>query len=72
MLRHLDHLLSILGEDGVAFGSDFDGVTVPDCMKDVTGVQGLCDAMVKHGIGETLTKKVASENWIAFLERNLN
>lgn len=72
MLRHLDHLLSTLGEDGVAFGSDFDGVTVPDCIKDVTGVQDLCDAMIEHGFGETLTKKIASENWIAFLERNLN
>ena len=28
--RHLDHLIGRLGEDGVGFGSDFDGAIVPE------------------------------------------
>src|SRR5690606_28436474 len=34
MLRHLDHLLEILGEDGVALGSDFDGALMPRDLAD--------------------------------------
>ena len=28
MCKHLDALLEILGEDGVALGSDFDGIQI--------------------------------------------
>lgn len=68
-LRHLDHLISRLGEDHVGFGSDFDGATIPDPIRDVAGVPTLIDAMRTHGYGETLIRKIASENWIALLER---
>ena len=41
MLRHLDHLISRLGEDHVGFGSDFDGATVPQGIGDVAGLPAL-------------------------------
>ncbi|PIE10249.1 MAG: peptidase [Rhodobacterales bacterium] len=71
MLRHLDHLIGLLGEDGVALGSDFDGARIPSVIGDVTGVQALCGAMRDHGFGEALVRKIASENWLAFLTRAL-
>lgn len=71
MLRHLDHLLGILGEDGVALGSDFDGAQIPDAVGDVSGVQDLCQAMCDHGFGADLVRKIASENWLAHLDRVL-
>ena len=37
MVRHLDHLLARLGEDGVALGSDFDGALMPREIGDVAG-----------------------------------
>lgn len=71
MLRHLDHLIEKVGENGVGFGSDFDGATVPDVMADVAGVPGLCDAMIAHGYGAPLVAKIAAGNWLAFLDRVL-
>ncbi len=71
VMRHLDHLLSILGEHGVAFGSDFDGAEVPKGIGDVTGVQNLCQAMLKHGYGDALVEKIAGENWLRFLDKAL-
>jgi len=69
VLAHLDHLLSILGEDHVGLGSDFDGATVPDVIGDVTGLQGLLEAMRAHGFGAEVVEKVAWRNWLSVLRR---
>lgn len=71
MLRHLDHLIGLLGEDGVALGSDYDGARIPARIGDVTGGQALCAAMLEHGFGADLVRKIASENWLGLLDRVL-
>jgi membrane dipeptidase len=68
MLRHLDHMLKLAGEDCVGFGSDFDGARVPRAIGDVSGLPVLIDAMRKHGYDEALVRKIASENWLRVLE----
>jgi membrane dipeptidase len=70
MLRHLDHLLAILGEDGVALGSDFDGALMPRDLPDASALPVLLQAMAAHGYGEALIRKIASENWIGVLQRS--
>ena len=69
MLRHLDHLIEALGEDGVGLGSDFDGALVPDVIEDVAGLPGLRGAMVAHGFGGELMEKLCNGNWLRVLER---
>ena len=69
MLRHLDHLLAHLGEDGVALGSDFDGAEMPADLTNAGALQALVNAMLDHGYGRELTEKIASKNWLGLLER---
>lgn len=69
MLRHLDHLLGILGEGGVALGSDFDGALMPTDIADVTGAARLVQAMAAHGYGEALIERIAWRNWVDVLDR---
>ena len=69
MLRHLDHLIEHLGEDHVGFGSDFDGAEVPAELGDAAGLVALRKALVAHGYGEALMRKLAHENWLAVLDR---
>ncbi|TWI36723.1 dipeptidase [Paracoccus sulfuroxidans] len=69
ILRHLDHLLSFLGEDGVALGSDFDGAEMPDDLQTVLDEPRLVQAMLDHGYGQELTEKIAFRNWVNLLER---
>ena len=71
MIQHIDYLIDKLGEDHVGLGSDFDGATVPDPIKDVTGVPKLFDAMRAHGYDAPLLTKLASANWLNLLERTL-
>ncbi|MDS9468287.1 dipeptidase [Paracoccus sp. MBLB3053] len=69
MLRHLDHLLAHLGEDGVALGSDYDGAQMPEDLSDASKLQLLIQAMLDHGYGQDLVEKIAYRNWLGLLER---
>ena len=68
-LRHLDHLIEHVGEDGVGLGSDFDGAVVPDAIGDAGGIAALRKAMRAHGYDEPLMRKLCHENWLRVLER---
>lgn len=69
MLRQLDYLVDHLGEGGVALGSDFDGALVPAPLGDVAGLQHVIEAMRQHEFGESLIRRIASENWMNLLGR---
>ncbi|MEM1345591.1 MAG: dipeptidase [Pseudomonadota bacterium] len=69
MIRHLDHLIEHVGEDGVALGSDFDGCELPREIGDVTGLPRLVAAMRQAGYGEALVEKLCWRNWLCALER---
>jgi len=69
VLRHLDHLITHLGEDHVGFGSDFDGATVPEGITDVAGLPALQQALRSHGYDDALLEKLCWRNWLATLRR---
>ena len=71
MVRHIDHLVDKLGEDHVGLGSDFDGCTVANPIKDVTGVPKLFEALADKGYGAPLLAKLARDNWLNLLDRTL-
>lgn len=69
MMRHLDHLLEILGEDHVGIGSDYDGATVPEQLTSVADLPNLTGAMQAHGFDTLLIEKLCFGNWLRVLER---
>lgn len=70
ILRHLDHLIGLLGEDRVGLGSDFDGATMPSDLKDAAGLPRLIEALRGHGYDTPLIEKLAHRNWLAVLKRS--
>lgn len=69
MIRHMDYLIKHVGVDGVGFGSDFDGATIPAEIGDVRGLPRLVDAMRRHGYDEATLRKLCYGNWVDVLER---
>lgn len=67
MIRHLEHMLRLAGEDCVGLGSDFDGAAVPNFISDVRGLPKLVKAMEEAGYAEALIKKITLENWLRVL-----
>ena len=69
ILKHLDYLIEVLGENRVGFGSDYDGAVMPNQIRDVSGLPNLRHAMADHGYDEILIKKICHENWLRVLEK---
>ena len=70
MLKHLDYLVGILGENGVALGSDFDGCILPSQIGNASGLPKLISSMRAHGFGEVLINKICRNNWLDVMERS--
>ncbi|WP_276152172.1 MULTISPECIES: membrane dipeptidase [unclassified Sulfitobacter] len=70
-LRHLDHMMKVAGEDHVGIGSDFDGAPLPQGIASAADLPKLIGAMERHGYGAALIAKLAHENWLDFLSRQL-
>jgi len=69
IVRHMDALIDKLGEDHVGLGSDFDGISVPNELGDVTGLPRLVDAMASAGYSATLIEKICWRNWLQVLKK---
>jgi membrane dipeptidase len=69
LIRHIDYLIEHVGVDGVGFGSDFDGATIPAAIGDARGMPRLVDAMRRHGYDDALLRGICYENWAGVLER---
>jgi membrane dipeptidase len=64
VVRQIDYLITRVGSDGVALGSDFDGAVMPREIRDASGLPRLVDAMRKSGFDEFALRKFAYENWL--------
>jgi membrane dipeptidase len=66
---HIVHMLAKAGEDGVALGSDFDGISaVPTGLEDTTCLPILEQALKDRGVTSRVLDKVWSENWLRVLD----
>jgi len=68
IIRHLDHLLTHLGENGVALGSDFDGAEMANDLNTAANLPVLVAAMRQAGYGEALITRICHQNWIDMIE----
>lgn len=60
--RHVEHALNVMGEDGVGFGSDYDGmVPLPQGMRDVRDLPKLTEVLARR-LPERVVEKIAGEN----------
>jgi membrane dipeptidase len=69
VIAHVDHLVAQLGEDGVGFGSDFDGATIPAGIKNAAGLPVLVEIMRARGFGDELIEKICYRNWLRVLRK---
>ena len=60
---HMKHILDVVGEEGVALGSDWDGFIVPTReLKDPRGLPLLTDALLAAGFSRTAIGKALRGN----------
>ncbi len=64
IVRHIRYVVDRIGIDHAAFGSDFDGATIPEELGDVAGLPKLISALREAGFGDDDLKKISHANWV--------
>lgn len=70
-LSHIKHILNVGGEDVLALGSDFDGISTNPVLKDVSALPNLWDAMERNGISPRVIDKVKGKNALRMMREVL-
>jgi membrane dipeptidase len=66
-VRHVEYLVERVGIDRVGFGSDYDGVTMPEKLDGVDRLPNLLGALREAGYGDEELRKLAHGNWLRVL-----
>lgn len=69
IVDHLEYMVSRMGIDHVALGSDFDGATMPSDLKDAAGLPGITAELRSRGYDDNALRKIAYENWLRVFSR---
>ncbi len=70
VLKHIDHIVNLVGTDYVSIGSDFDGIEVtPFGLEDVTKFPALTLALLQHGYTELEVAKFLGGNFKRVFEK---
>ena len=71
LLDHVDHIVKLIGVDGVGLGSDFDGISsAPRGLDDVTSFPLITKALLERGYSKRAVKKILGENFIRVFKEN--
>lgn len=71
VIRHVEHYMSLGGEDVVAFGTDFDGADMPCGISHPSDLTQIGEELARLNYSDTQIKKLFSENAIRFVNQNL-
>lgn len=71
VLRHIDHIIEVGGEDVIGLGRDYDGIaSAPKGLENIDSSKFLYELIEKH-FGESIAMKVFYSNADRFLQKNL-
>ncbi len=71
IVDHVEHMVRLVGDYFVAFGSDFDGVPdLPQDVPDCSAFPAILDRMRERGLSEASIAKIAGGNFRRVLEAN--
>jgi len=68
IVRHIDYIASRIGVEHVAFGSDFEGATLPDELEGAAGLPRLVE-LLRTRFGDEDVAKITHGNWLRVLDQ---
>jgi membrane dipeptidase len=73
VIRHIEHICSILGEDNIGIGSDFDGIEcVPAGLEESQCIPLLFERLLKLNYSESFIEKFAGLNFMRVIRQILH
>lgn len=72
IIKHMDYILELGGEDVLGFGSDFDGVDeLPEDIKGIEDIYTIINKMLQKGYSDELINKITCHNFLRVAEEIL-
>ncbi len=68
MRKHIDHIVDLVGINHMSFGSDYDGATVPEVVKDVSYFPVLLDHLENNGYSKQDLEKITHKNFLRVMK----
>ncbi|HAA24752.1 MAG TPA: M19 family membrane dipeptidase [Ruminiclostridium sp.] len=63
LIRHIEHICAVAGEDTAALGADFDGVeSLPEQIRGVHDLDVLFNSLARLNYSDSIIRKIAGEN----------
>lgn len=64
VVDHFDHIVNLVGDEHVSFGTDFDGTDIPAVVGDATGLPVVCRALQGKGYSESSLERICNGNFL--------
>lgn len=72
LIRHIEHICEVAGEDAVGLGADFDGMeSLPVDVKGVESLDIILNKLARKNYSETVIRKIAGENFLRVMREIL-
>lgn len=68
VVSHFMHIVNVVGDEHVSFGSDFDGTDIPAVIGDAEGLPILARALKAAGLGDSAMERVCNGNFLRVAE----
>ena len=68
ILRHFEHVVDLVGDAHVSFGTDFDGAEIPEIVKDSTGLPVVLREMKSRGWTDARVERICNGNFLRVME----
>ncbi len=71
IMKHIEHYLSLSGENTIAMGGDLDGTDLPNGFNGIDDIGKIADEMQRLNYNDELIEKILYKNAFDFFKRNI-
>ena len=71
IIKHIEHYLSLGGEDTVCLGCDLDGTNLPNGFDGLSDIPKIEEELIRLGYSDELTEKICYKNALNFIKNNI-
>ena len=68
VMSHFEHIVNLVGDEHVSFGSDFDGTDIPEFIKDAEGLPHILREMRQRGWSDARIERICNGNFLRVAE----
>jgi membrane dipeptidase len=70
IISHFQHIIDLVGDEHVSFGTDFDGTDIPAVIRDATGLPLVLREFKRLGYSDDRIERICNANFLRVAAAN--